>query len=48
MSHDNRVLEFADRIVHIEDGKVRENSLSQAKYLASHPMMAESVAACGV
>ena len=23
VTHDNRILEFADRIIHIEDGKIR-------------------------
>lgn len=48
VTHDNRTLEFADRIVHIEDGRVREELLSQTRFLATHaPALAEA-AACGV
>jgi len=30
VSHDNRILEFADRIVHIEDGKIAERDTALA------------------
>lgn len=38
VTHDNRVLEFADRIVHIEDGKLDERLDTSAAHLASGPL----------
>ena len=37
VTHDNRILEFADRIVHIEDGKIREESAPDASWVAAAP-----------
>ncbi len=35
VTHDNRILEFADRIMHIEDGKIREESALDASWVAA-------------
>jgi putative ABC transport system ATP-binding protein len=34
VTHDNRVLEFADRIVHIEDGRLMENTTPDIAHLS--------------
>jgi putative ABC transport system ATP-binding protein len=35
VTHDNRVLEFGDRIVHIEDGRIKDEGVLQADFSAS-------------
>ncbi len=48
VTHDNRTLEFADRIVHIEDGQIREDSVSLMGNAARNLTAAAELAACGI
>lgn len=48
VTHDPRLREFADRVVHIEDGRLREEEMSSLQSLARHAQDASALAACGV